>query len=91
MKCGILNIFLFIGIFCHVLGIESEKSAVQIVTLTNDKYQLNDIILSEVFDRDDFLDREIVVVSITGPYRKGKSFLLNFFVKYLYAQVRNQI
>lgn len=36
---------------------------------------------------DNVKDREIVAISITGAYRKGKSFLLNFLLRYLYETV----
>lgn len=44
-------------------------------------------ILIQILASDDLKDRQIVVVSVAGALRKGKSFLLNFFLKYLNARV----
>lgn len=44
-------------------------------------------IIKQILASDELRDRQIVVVSIAGALRKGKSFLLNFFLKYLNAKV----
>lgn len=63
------------------------KNGIQIVSPTNHSFRLELNDLKKLLEADDIKDRKVVVVSIAGPLRKGKSFLLNFFVKYLDAQV----
>lgn len=60
---------------------------IQIVIPKNQTYKLEIDELNHILDADDIKDRHIVVVSIAGASRQGKSFLLNFFLKFLYAQV----
>lgn len=52
------------------------------------QFELAHAELSAILLQEDVKDREIVVVSIAGAFRKGKSFLLNFFLKYLNEKVR---
>lgn len=47
----------------------------------------NVYIVKRILASEDLKDRQIVVVSIAGALRKGKSSLLNFFSKYLNARV----
>ena len=62
--------------------------AVQIISPVNHTFQLHLSELNEILNNDAIKDRYVVAVSIAGIYRRGKSFLLNFFLRYLYAQVR---
>lgn len=45
---------------------------------------MNEILLSE-----EVKDKKVVVISVAGAFRKGKSFLLDFILRYLDEQVRN--
>lgn len=46
------------------------------------KASLEDILLHEKVK-----DRKVMVVSVVGAFRKGKSFMLDYFLRYLYAHV----
>ncbi|ELT99524.1 hypothetical protein CAPTEDRAFT_108499, partial [Capitella teleta] len=50
-------------------------------------FELNIENLESVLLRPEVRDRHVVVLSVAGAFRKGKSFLLDFFLRYLHAQV----
>lgn len=60
--------------------------AVQIVKLEegNNSLELNIDALAEICLSEKCRERPLCVVSIAGDFRKGKSFMLNFFLRYLY-------
>nr|CAD7459275.1 unnamed protein product [Timema tahoe] len=61
--------------------------AVQILqTQNNNVTQFDNEALEAVFLREDVRDKRVVVVSISGIFGKGKSFLLNYMLKYLNSQ-----
>lgn len=61
---------------------------VQIVQTEEDHtFTLDDEALAEILNKNDVKDRAVVVVSVAGAFRKGKSFILDFFLRYLYAKV----
>lgn len=66
---------------------EETGKAIQIVVPVNHAFQLQTNELKPILENENIKDRQVVVVSIAGALRQGKSFLLNFFLKYLYAQV----
>lgn len=65
--------------------------AIQIIAAENHKLALQLEDFRHILEADNIKDRHVSIVSIAGAFRKGKSFLLNFFLKYLYAQVNYNI
>lgn len=62
--------------------------AIQIVEPTDDhSFVLKIDALETILNEKSIRDRHVVVVSVAGALRQGKSFLLNFYLQYLYAQV----
>jgi hypothetical protein len=43
--------------------------------------------IDEIFMHPDVKDRKIVAVSIIGAFRKGKSFLMDYALRYMYGNV----
>lgn len=68
--------------------LSNHSHGIQIITPVNHSYTLQLDELKRILEVDDIKDRHVVVVSIAGAFRQGKSFLLNFFIRYLNAQVR---
>lgn len=66
---------------------ENFAEAVTIVTAEDHSFELNEDVLNEILLRNDIKDKKVVVVSVAGAFRKGKSFLLNFMLRYLEAEV----
>ncbi|XP_063905428.1 atlastin-like [Zophobas morio] len=70
-----------------------EPQALQIIeTQPDDTILLNEEALRNILTQDEIRDRYVAVISITGAFRGGKSFLLNFLLRYLkikYLEKRN--
>lgn len=84
-----IGVLFSVGIFClTVEGDSNLASPVQIVIpAQNHSFHLNLNDMQEILGTDEIKNRDVVVVSIAGAFRKGKSFLLSFFLRYLNAQV----
>lgn len=54
-------------------------------------FELDEDALSEILLHDDVKDRSVVVVSVAGAFRKGKSFLLDFFLRYMNNKVGEEL
>ena len=72
------------------LSVHNKAAPVQLLNLSSGNK--SDILYDETAIRNLFLDpkladRNVVVFSIIGSFRKGKSFLINYALRYLYANV----
>ncbi|XP_024943923.1 atlastin isoform X2 [Cephus cinctus] len=65
----------------------SSGRPVQVVLAHPDHtFELDEEALAEILLQDEIKDRSVVVVSVAGAFRKGKSFLLDFFLRYMNSQ-----
>lgn len=85
MVCMIMQIIKFDRISSS--SSSQPPRAIQIIVPENHTFHLNTDALHAIFDDPNLKHRQLVVVSIAGPHRYGKSFLMNFFIRYLEAQV----
>lgn len=81
------------GVLCDgsSRGDVNVARGVQIISPVNHTFQLNLSELNAILNNDAIKDRYVVVVSIAGAYRRGKSFLMNFFLRFLQAQVSESL
>lgn len=63
--------------------------AIQIVKVNEEAhtFRLSDEDLTKFILQENVKNRDVVIVSVAGAFRKGKSFLLDFFLRYMYARV----
>ena len=63
-----------------------EGRPIQIVVAKEDHtFELDEEALASIVCQDHVKDKPIAVISVAGAFRKGKSFLLDFFLRYLKA------
>jgi len=71
---------------------DAGGKAVQVVVAEDDhSFVLDENALKSLLLNPRVRDRKIIILSVAGAYRKGKSFLLDFFLRYLYAKVGWQL
>lgn len=63
-----------------------------IVSINSDEtFTLNEDALAGILKNKEIDDHKVVILSIFGTYRKGKSFVMNFFLRYLQNTVSNNL
>lgn len=81
-------ILLFTILFqsCITSFVQGKGHAIQLLSFSADNktFSLNKDVLKDVLLKDKSIsESNVAVISIAGPFRKGKSFLLSFFLRYL--------
>ncbi len=66
---------------------------VQIVVADEEEhsFELQEEALERLLLQEEVQDLHVVVVSVAGAFRKGKSFLLDFMLRFMYRQVHCQL
>uniref|UniRef100_A0A023FME0 Putative guanylate-binding protein n=1 Tax=Amblyomma cajennense TaxID=34607 RepID=A0A023FME0_AMBCJ len=65
-------------------GQEGSGHEVQILRIEDHCIKLDEDALQEVLLDDRIKDKHVAVISLAGDFRKGKSFMLSFFLRFLY-------
>ena len=73
--------------YTDISGQENEGRPLEIVVAKDDTFELRQEVLESVLLKPEVKDKYVVVLTVVGAFRKGKSFLLNFFLRYLQTQV----
>ncbi|KAK7904079.1 hypothetical protein WMY93_016686 [Mugilogobius chulae] len=68
---------------------ESKARPVQVLLVKDDHtFELDESALTRILLNKEVRDREVVAVSVAGAFRKGKSFLMDFMLRYMYHHTR---
>lgn len=67
---------------------DGKARPVQVLVVKDDhSFELDEVALSRILLSEEVRDREVVAISVAGAFRKGKSFLMDFMLRYMYNQV----
>jgi atlastin len=67
----------------HADGV-SDGQPIQVIQVTDDhSFELDTEALEQLLLSEEVRDRHVCVVTVAGAFRKGKSFLLDFMLRYL--------
>lgn len=62
-----------------------------VVATETHSFELDEKALEEILLDESIRDKKVAVVSVAGAFRKGKSFLLDFFLRYLDREVSEEL
>lgn len=65
----------------------SYGQAERILKFEDKSIIINEEVVQRMFEHPDVKNRKIVAFSVIGAFRKGKSFFLDYCLRYLYANV----
>eukprot|EP00794_Sanderia_malayensis_P019955 gene19955-21909_t len=65
------------------VAVQEPRSVCILRTFDDHTFELDEKALEEILLQPDLRNKKVAVVSVAGAFRKGKSFLLNFFIRYL--------
>ncbi|KAF4529079.1 hypothetical protein B566_EDAN014454 [Ephemera danica] len=57
--------------------------ALTLVNYINNRLILHEDVLKKVLESEEARNRPVAIISVAGMFRKGKSFFLNFILRYL--------
>lgn len=101
MQCLILILLFYVTINCISANTNSaEKNkhnygdALKLIKFEQSEHDgsmesINEDVLKKLLSHDEVKLRKIVVISIVGGFRKGKTYIIDYCLRYLYARVRN--
>ena len=58
---------------------------------SKEKFVFSEKDFSIILNDKQVVDRKVAIISVVGAFRKGKSFLLDYCLRYLYANVSSVI
>ena len=69
------------------LVLPDERAICILKTKDDHSFELDEEALESVLLQPEIKNKKVAVVCVAGAFRKGKSFLLNFFLRYLDGKV----
>lgn len=70
------------------MGEHAFGEPVKLLKSVDGQYIIDQPELDHILNHAEVRDRKIVVFSIIGPQKKGKSFFMNYCLRFMYANVR---